>query len=89
MFRATIGFQVPGHNRNLAGFARQVAFIEVLCAEEGFPRIEEETRKLRVHFSALDSIGIDTIDLYMTDHQWCLLRDALNQGQLFKTEGPT
>lgn len=88
MTRCTIGFNVPGTNRNLAGFTRQVAFIEVLRPGDGFPRIEEEIRNLRVHFHASDTIGIDSVDLYMTTKAWCELRDVFNQALLDPGPGP-
>jgi len=78
MARGTIGFEVHLSNRNLAGFARQVAFVQALPCSEGLPRMSSETRRLRVHFAGKESIGLDSIDLYFTQREWDHLLEESN-----------
>lgn len=70
MARGTIGFEVHLTNRNLAGFARQVAFVQALPPTEGLPRMSSETRRIRVHFAGKESIGVESLDLYFSQWEW-------------------
>jgi len=73
MIRGTIGFDLQHVNCNLAGFSRQVVFWEAIAQADCLVRFAEETRCFRLHFSGRDSIGLHSIDLFLTERDWQLL----------------
>jgi len=79
MHRGTIGFDLEHVNRNLAGFSRQVAYVEVLHSDRCFTRMSEETRCFRIHFSGREFLGINSIDLYFDQQTWNGIKSASDQ----------
>jgi len=89
MARGTIGFNVTLINHNLAGFSRQVAFLQALPLSQGFPRMESETRRFRIHFAGKESLGVEEIDLYLSQREWEHLVEESNLILSWDVEGPT